>query len=93
MSSTIYSYFHDNFGTIADTSTLGVFAKYNDMSKKELESNLHQLKRSRANPLEIRYVAKLLRSKLKSTPVTVSPVDNDIQIRNNFWGYIKANFK
>ena len=33
MNSTIYSYFHDNFGTIEDTSTLGLFAKYNDMSK------------------------------------------------------------
>ena len=27
------------------------------------------------------------------TPVTVSPIDNDIQIQKNFWGYIKANFK
>ena len=93
MNSTIYNYFHDNFGTLEDTITLGLFAKYNDMSKKELKSNLHQLKTSRANPLEIKYVAKLLRSKLKATPVTVSPIDNDIQIQKNFWGFIKANFQ
>ena len=60
MNSTIYNYFHDNFGTIEDISTLGLFAKYSDMSKKEVKSNLHQLKTSRANPLEIKYVAKLL---------------------------------
>ena len=93
MNSTIYNYFHDNFGTLEDTITLGLFPKYNDMSKKELKSNLHQLKTSRANPLEIKYVAKLLRSKLKATPVTVSPIGNDIQVQKNFWGYIKANFQ
>ena len=93
MNSTIYNYFRQNVGTIEDTSTLGVFAKYSDMSKKELKSNLHQLKTSRANPLEIKYVAKLLRSKLIPTPVTVSPIDNDIQIQTNFRGYIKTKFK
>ena len=39
--STIYNYFRENFGTIEDTSTLGLFARYKDMSKKELKSNLH----------------------------------------------------
>ena len=68
MNSTIYNYFRDNFGILEDTSTLGLFAKYNDMSKKELKSNLHQLKTSRANPLEIKYVAKHLQLNLKPTP-------------------------
>ena len=91
--STIYNYFHNNFGTLEDTITLGLFAKYNDMSKKELKSNLHQLKTPRANPLEIKYVAKLLWSILKATPVTVSPIDNNSQLQKNFWGYIKTNFQ
>ena len=51
MNSTIYNYFRDNFGIIEDTSTLGLFAKYSDMSKKELKSKLYQLKTSKANPL------------------------------------------
>ena len=34
VNTTIYNYFQDNFGAIEDTSTLGLFDKYNDVSKK-----------------------------------------------------------
>ena len=57
MNATIYNYFHDSFGAIEDTSTLGLFDRYHNMSKKELKSNLQQHKTSRTNPLEIKYVA------------------------------------
>ena len=90
MNSTIYNYFHDNFETVEDATTLCLYAKYNDMSKKKLKSNLHQHKISRASPLEMKHVARLLRSNLKPTPVNISPIDNDIQIQKNFWGFIKA---
>ena len=64
MNSVIYDYFHDHFGTLEDTSTSHLTVKYKDCSNNSLKSKLNSLKQTNADLVEIKYVAKLLRTKL-----------------------------
>ena len=52
------------------------------------------LKQTQASPLEIKYVSRLLRNKLRNTAgKTTSEIDHNEQIKKSFWGYVKANLK
>ena len=47
-----------------------------------------------ADLVEIKYVAKLLRTKLRdNSQLNNSPIDHDKQMQKNFWGYVKTHFK
>ena len=64
------------------------------LSKSALKSSLKSLKMSNAPLVEIKYVAKCLRSKLQPTAHSaLAGKNHDIKIQKNFWGHIKANFK
>ena len=65
MNSTMYKYFHDNYGIVEDTNAFQLAEKYKDLSNNSLKSQLKSLKNSNSDPAEIKYVAKLLRSRLK----------------------------
>ena len=68
MTSIIYSFFKDAYGvTKVMNSTAGVFDKYNDLSNGQLKKKLNQLKKSKSNIAEIKYVSSLLRNNLKGT--------------------------
>ena len=64
------------------------------MPKRSLKTNLKFLKQTQASPLEIKYVSRLLRNKLRNTTgKPTSEIDHNEQIKKNFWGYVKANLK
>ena len=94
MNSTIYKYFHDNYGVVEDTNTFQLAEKYKDLSNNSLKLQLKSLKNSNSDPAEIKYVAKLLRSKVKySSKSQYSCVDHDKNIQSNLFGYVKSHFK
>ena len=94
MNSVIYDYFRDNFGTLEDSNTSHLIEKYKDCSTNSLKSKLKYLKKIHADLDEIKYVAKLLRKKLRDNSNLNNPaIDHDKQIQKNFWGYVKSNFK
>ena len=68
--------------------------KYQDLSSNSFKSQLKSLKNSNSDPAEIKYVAKLLRSKLKhSSKSQFSYMGHDKNIQRNLWGYVKSHFK
>ena len=92
MNSTIYNYFHENFGYSDDFISDELVNKYKDLPKKSLKANLKFLKQSQASPNEIRYVSLLLRNRIRtSAEIPTSEFAHDIRIQNNFWGYVKTN--
>ena len=93
MNSVIYEYFRENFGILKDANTLHLVDNYKDCSNNLLKSKLKSLKKMNADLVEIKYVAKLLRTKLRdNSHLHISPIDHDKQIQKNFWGYIKTHF-
>ena len=94
MTSIIYNYFCDTCGVLEVTDASHLDEKYKKVTNSSLQRQLKNLKRSNTDLAEIRYVAKLLRSKLKDCSKQHSlPIDHDQQIQRNFWGYVKSNFK
>ena len=67
MNETIYNYFKDNYGTV-ETNTYKIYhEKYKEFNKHKLKRKLKKLKESEGDKEEIKFVAKLLRSRLKGT--------------------------
>ena len=67
MNETIYNYFNYNYGAVK-TNTYKIYhEKYKEFNKNKLKHELKKLKESEANKEEIKFVAKLLRSRLKGT--------------------------
>ena len=94
MTSVIYAYFRDNFGTLEDTNTPYMVDKYKDYSNNSLKTKLKYLKKINTDLVEIKYVVKLLRTKLRDTSkLNNSIIGHDKQIQKNFWGYVKSHFK
>ena len=94
LNSVIYEYLCKNYGTLEDMSTSHFVDEYKSCSNSSLKSKLTSLKKMNADLIEIKYVAKFLRTKLRdSSLLNNSPIDHDKQIQNNFWGYIKSYFK
>ena len=63
MNETIYNYFKDNYGTV---ETYKIYhEKYKEFNKRKLKCELKKLKESEADKEEIKFVPKLLRSRLK----------------------------
>ena len=61
MNSTIYDYFHENFGSLVNADSSYFVSKYKDYSIAMLKSTLKTLKRSKSDLAEITYVARTIR--------------------------------
>ena len=71
----------------------GPFHKCNHLTIKQLKRELAQLKRQNTPLTEVRYVSRLLRSKLGNSPGTsksnYSVRNYDRILHKNFWGFVK----
>ena len=73
--------------------------KYESYTAKELKKTLKQLKLSNGDVMEIKFVAKKLRSILNKSNVSQchtdksDALDHDNLIKKNFWGYVTRFFK
>ena len=91
----IYNYLKENYGTVKTHVSKELVLKYNEYSVHSLKKALKRLKIIAAPLKEIRYIARLLRSKLRSksdSSNNTSPmpeVDYDNFISRNFWGFVK----
>jgi len=94
MNNTIYDFFKDNYGTIDSVNQAnGPFHKYNHLTIKQLKRELAQLKRQNTPLTEVRYVSRLLRSKLGNSPGTAKSNDSVKNygrfLHKNFWASSK----
>ena len=87
MNSTIYDYFHQNFGALENPNSSHFVDKYKDCSIAMLKSTLKTLKRSKSDLTEIKYVARTIRLRLRSINTNSSgmSMDHDKQIQKSFW--------
>ena len=70
----------------------GKYSKYNLLTKSQLKKILKELKSTSNTLTEIRYVAKLLRSKMRNQD-SHQFRDHQAEIDSNFWSYCKAMFE
>ena len=95
LSDTIYDYFDREFGSVVNTSDTEFKVKYKDFLKYQLRKALKTLKsRNLENNLnEVRFVSKLLRSKISSTSTEKNFDDNETDhnksFDSGFWSYSK----
>ena len=95
---TIYNYFRDDYGTVKNNKEKErkFNEKYKNSTKGQLKKQLKSLKNQSPNNVdEVRYVSKLLRSKITEAKSQgqfvqkVYSIDHDNEIKKNFWGYVK----
>ena len=67
MNETIYNYFKDNYSAVESNTYKIYHGKYKEFNKHKLKRELKKLKESEADKEEVKFVAKLLRSRLKGT--------------------------
>ena len=83
MNETIYNYFKDNYDTV-ETNTYKIYhEKYKEFNKHKLKRELKKLKEPEADKEEIKFVAKLLRSRLKGTEDDFYSVDHNSLAKKN----------
>lgn len=96
LNDTVYDYFSDNFGQVAQAPNGNLIMKYEAKSKNDLEKSLKILNKSaNADVTEIKYVSHLWRDKLRdntSRQLNTDLVNHDHSISKNFWGYVKSIF-
>ena len=95
MNNTIYDCFKANYGTIDSVNQAnGPFHKYNHLTIEQLKRELTQLKRQNTPLTEVRYVSRLLRSKLGNSPGTGKSNNGTrtmiISFTNIFWASSKT---
>ena len=95
---TIYNYFRDNYGTVKNNKEKerNFNEKYKNSTKSQLKKQLKSLKNQSPNNIdEVRYVSKILRSKITEAKTQdqfaqkVYSTDHNNEIKKNFWGYVK----
>ena len=91
MNNSIYNYFKENYGTVKSQTDKEHVQKYKEYSTHSLKKTLKRLKCVAAPLTEVRYVSKLLRSRLshKSASSSNSTDDYDKHISKNFWNFVK----
>ena len=64
---------------------------YKNFTKHQLKKKLKQLKNEKSPSVSrIRFVSRMLRAKATSSPTkTFYSIDQDLELKNNFWGYVK----
>ena len=93
----IYNYFADNFGHTETVPDKDIVAKYKEYTIKELKKALQNLKSSKGDLNEIKYVSRMLRDKLRNKNNDTNQLkcninqsfNHDKYIGRNFWGYVK----
>ena len=103
MATVIYNYFSENFGFVDNKSDAKYEMKYQAFSTKDLKKVLRKLKMENGDILEIKFVAKKLRTLLSMSNTAnqhtntnnydSAEIDHDSLIRKNYWGYVKKMFK
>jgi hypothetical protein len=101
MTTVIYNYFSENYGFV-DINNNKIFeSKYKSASAKDLKKVLKKLKSDNGNLMEIKFVAKKLRNRLRTRADTdqqhadinaLDEIDHNELINKNFWGYVKNIF-
>jgi hypothetical protein len=101
MTTVIYNYFSENYGFV-DINNNKVFeSKYKSASAKDLKKVLKKLKSDNGNLMEMKFVAKKLRNRLRTRDDTdqqhahinaSDEIDHNELINKNFWGYVKNIF-
>ena len=90
---TVYNYFKDNFGLVdsAKEDERNCTEMYKNFTKDQLKKELKQSKNERSpSVLRIRFVSRMLRAKATSSPMNkVYSIDHDLELKNNFWSYVK----
>ena len=64
---------------------------YKNFTKHQLKKKLKQLKNEKSPSVSrIRFVSRMLRAKATSSPTNkVYSIDHDLELKNNFWSYVK----
>ena len=70
MNDVIYSYFRQNYGTVKSANHSNLMISYKDKSIRKLKKEVKNLKAMKADTIEIKFVANLLRKKLQKTDAT-----------------------
>ncbi len=96
LNNTVYDYFASSFGKLKKNDNSEFATIYKDFNKKDLTKELKQLKHTNDDPVKIRYVSRLLRSKIAivKTDVEVRKDQNELTDHNecckrNLWSYAK----
>ena len=92
----VYNYMADNYGLIDNASDLdnSLKEKYTNYNKHKLKKCLRLLKANEPKNLsKIRFVSKLLRSRIQTEQSSVTTTSTNINhkemIKSNFWKYVK----
>ena len=92
----IYNYIAGIFGHTETTPDKNVTNKYKDHTVKDLKKALRNLKSTNSDIMEIKYVSRTLRDKLRinntqtqSDPNNERSFNHDKYLERNFWGYVK----
>ena len=91
MNDSIYDFFKTNYGTFKSIDqTDNNFHKYQDLTTKKLKKELTQLKHRGAALSDIKYVSRLLHSKVNNIPGAANNYTvTDNYDRSNFWSFVK----
>ena len=89
----IYNYFAQKFGLVNSAMNSDLNSKYKVYTNHKLKSFLKQLKHSRADIVEIRFVSHLPRNRLNTSRPTAIEGYDDEKIKMNFWGYVKISLR
>ena len=90
--STLYEYFHTNFGAVPKHQYDELTEKYQNMSNRKLKKCLNEEKQK--HPVyekEIRFISKLLRSKFNKKPSFHQQPDHNVKYADNLWKYCKEH--
>ena len=97
MNDVIYSYFKQSYGTVNNANHSNLMSSYKARSIQRTEKRIEGLKARKADTVEIKFVANLLRKKLQKTEFTClhsghhgNTVHHDQFIGKNFGGYVKT---
>ena len=93
LNGTVYNYFKDNFGLVdsAKEGECNFTEIYKNFTKHQLKKELKQLKNERSPSVSrIRFVSRMLPAIATSSPTNkVYSIDHDLELKNNFWSYVK----
>ena len=90
---TVYNYFHHCFGLVNPIDNDLEMKKYINFSKNKLKKVLKSLKVDKTTSItEIKYVSRLLRSKLRKEEQSDAFNHND-RIKENYWKNCKNSFE
>ena len=81
----IYEYFEGTYGTVENDASGDYLTKYKDESIKSLKLKLKQLKSTNADLQEIKFVSRMIRSKLNNTAVVTEKKQLEKNLKQKFW--------